>query len=270
MFYERLGRGPRKVLLVHGYLGSAEIWQPVAQSIAESGRCEVIAMDLPGAGRSGKPHAAPYTLPWLASMLALFAEKLGLRNVLLVGHSLGGGVCIHAVLKQPSLASAMLLQSPLVFRPPPPPGLRFAKRHPAIARVFFQTIGRLFIPMLVEKALYANGSRDPRPVAKSILSALDSPGGWAAATRMGLRAHDYSPSTEMLRRLELPVRVVWGTLDRSHDAELAAQLRLALSNCPTDFVMLAGAGHNAHEEQPELFTDLVVDWLNEWCPNPSE
>jgi len=266
---EEFGSGPPAILMVHGYLGSTGIWYAVSERIARAAGVRVLLVDLPGAGYSDKPLEAPYTLPWLGEYLYALVQQLRLRAPLLVGHSLGGAACLHALARHPDLARALVLVSPLVFRPPPPPGLRLAKKYPGPARAFFQSAGRLVIPHLVKRALYANGNFDARASARLLLSFLDAPGGWEAATRMGLRAHDYSPDAELLARVKLPTMVIWGGQDSSHDPELAKRLHLALGG-RAGLVVLPRAGHNCHEEEPERFTDLVAGWFHRWKgANPS-
>lgn len=260
---EEIGSGHPGILMVHGYLGSTGIWYTVAKRIARTTGARVLLVDLPGAGYSDKPPDAPYTLPWLGEHLHNLVQRLRAVNLLLVGHSLGGAACLHALARHPRLARALVLVSPLVFRPPPPPGLRLAKKYPGPARVFFQSVGRLVIPHLVKRALYGNGSFDARASARLMVSFLDAPGGWEAATRMGLRAHDYSPGPELLSRVTLPTLVIWGGLDSSHDPELAKRLHLTLGG-HNELVVLPRAGHNCHEEEPGIFTSLVAGWFHRW------
>src|SRR5204863_579469 len=82
------GRGPAVVLL-HGLGGFAESWRRTVEALAP--RYTVIAVDLPGFGRSAKPRAR-YSLGFFANALGGFLDGLGLGSVSLVGHSLGGAV----------------------------------------------------------------------------------------------------------------------------------------------------------------------------------
>jgi pimeloyl-ACP methyl ester carboxylesterase len=97
LHYLEEGRGPATVL-VHGLGGFAESWRHNIPELARHGR--VIALDLPGFGRSGKPRRA-YTLDFLAQALEGLLRALGVDTVRLVGHSLGGAVVARFALEHP-------------------------------------------------------------------------------------------------------------------------------------------------------------------------
>ena len=97
LHYVEEGRGPATVL-VHGLGGFAESWRHNIPQLARHGR--VIALDLPGSGRSGKPRRA-YTLDFLAQALDGLLRALGVDTVRLVGHSLGGAVVARFALEHP-------------------------------------------------------------------------------------------------------------------------------------------------------------------------
>jgi len=97
LHYLAEGRGPATAL-VHGLGGFAESWRHNIPALACHGR--VIALDLPGFGRSGKPRR-PYTLDFLARALDGLLRGLGVDTVRLVGHSLGGAVAARFALDHP-------------------------------------------------------------------------------------------------------------------------------------------------------------------------
>ena len=97
LHYLEEGRGPATAL-IHGLGGFAESWRHNIPELARHGR--VIALDLPGSGRSGKPRRA-YTLEFLAQALDGLLRALGVDRVHLVGHSMGGAVAARYALDQP-------------------------------------------------------------------------------------------------------------------------------------------------------------------------
>ncbi len=104
------GRGPA-VVLVHGLGGFARSWRHNIPALAS--RATVYALDLPGFGRSAKPRAG-YRLPYFARALHGFMEALGLSQASLVGHSLGGAVCITYALTHPARVERLALLGALV------------------------------------------------------------------------------------------------------------------------------------------------------------
>lgn len=80
------GKG-RVVVLLHGFLGSKEIWDSTIRNLSKSYR--VIAIDLPGHGQSdcfGYVH----TMDLLAKSVKAVMDSLRLKKYIIIGHSMGG------------------------------------------------------------------------------------------------------------------------------------------------------------------------------------
>ena len=87
LFYQDWGAGP-PIVFVHAWAMSSDVWQYNTVDFARSGyRC--ISFDRRGHGRSDRPRDG-YDFPRLVDDLATVLETLDLRDVTLVGHSLGG------------------------------------------------------------------------------------------------------------------------------------------------------------------------------------
>jgi len=103
--YVEEGHGPATVL-IHGLGGFAESWRHNIPELARHSR--VIALDLPGFGRSGKPRRQ-YTTAFLARGLDGLFSALGVEQVRLVGHSLGGAVAARYALDHPGRVERLAL-----------------------------------------------------------------------------------------------------------------------------------------------------------------
>ena len=110
--FRRHDGGPgRPLLLVHGFTGSKEDFDPVLASLAEAR--PVVSVDLPGHMEShGPDDPAAYSLGALAAWLLQVAEALQLEDFHLLGHSLGGLVVQRvASLASQHLASLILMDT---------------------------------------------------------------------------------------------------------------------------------------------------------------
>ncbi len=104
------------IVLVHGGAAHAHWWSFIAPQLARDHR--VVALDLSGHGDSGRREAYPRET-WAREAMAV-ARAAGItRPPILVGHSMGGFVCISAAsVFGDRLAGAVILDSP-VRRPDP-------------------------------------------------------------------------------------------------------------------------------------------------------
>lgn len=105
--YADVGKG-RVVVLLHGFLENLEVWfgNSFAQDLAK--RYRVIAIDLPGHGKSecvGYVHR----MEKMASVVKALMDELGLRRYTMVGHSLGGYVALAFAEKYPENLSGFCL-----------------------------------------------------------------------------------------------------------------------------------------------------------------
>jgi pimeloyl-ACP methyl ester carboxylesterase len=98
LYYETHGSG-RPIVLLHGGLGSGEMFGPVLDILAE--RHQVILPDLQGHGRTADIDR-PIDVALMADDIAALIDHLGLGQADVVGYSLGGGVALQVGIKHPA------------------------------------------------------------------------------------------------------------------------------------------------------------------------
>ena len=100
------------IIFIHGLGSYLPAWRKNIDSLKSDYRC--IAIDLPGYGKSSKlPHSGKMT--YYASVVKEFADKLGLKEVTLAGHSMGGQISMIAGLNYPDLVKNIILIAPAGF-----------------------------------------------------------------------------------------------------------------------------------------------------------
>src|SRR4030088_3123600 len=107
LYYETHGAA-RPLILLHGGLGSGEMFGPVLPLLTE--RHQVVAVDLQGHGRTAD-IARPIDIRLMADDIAALIDHLGLDRPDLVGYSLGGGVALHTAAKYPAKVSRLVAAS---------------------------------------------------------------------------------------------------------------------------------------------------------------
>src|SRR4051794_23416961 len=80
------------LVLVHGFPFDHTIWRQQVDDVSDTAR--VLAVDLPGFGGSPLPPPQPALDDYVAALCG-WADSLGLRRFVLVGHSMGGYVALN-------------------------------------------------------------------------------------------------------------------------------------------------------------------------------
>ncbi|MEU6116591.1 alpha/beta hydrolase [Streptomyces sp. NPDC047117] len=106
IFYKDWGSG-RPVVFSHGWPLNADAWDPQLRLVAEHGY-RALAHDRRGHGRSGQPWQGN-DMDTYADDLARLLEILNLRDVVLVGHSTGGGEVVRYLGRHGSARVAKLV-----------------------------------------------------------------------------------------------------------------------------------------------------------------
>ncbi len=107
LYYETHGRG-RPLILLHGGLGSGEMFGPVLPQLAE--RHQVVTVDLQGHGRTADIDR-PLDAVLMAGDIAALIDHLQLATPDVVGYSLGGGVAFHTAAKYPAKVRRLVMVS---------------------------------------------------------------------------------------------------------------------------------------------------------------
>jgi len=123
LFYRDWGSG-RPVVLLHSWAVNSDMWQYQVQALTAAGlRC--VTYDRRGHGRSDQPDSG-YSYDALADDLADALTALDLRDVVLVGHSMGGGEVVRYLTRhgQDRVSRIVLVSSttPLLVKTADNPG----------------------------------------------------------------------------------------------------------------------------------------------------
>jgi pimeloyl-ACP methyl ester carboxylesterase len=106
-YYEISGKG-EPLLLLHGGLGSIDMFRPIMPALSE--HRQVIAIDLQGHGRT-ELGSRKFGLPEIGDDVATVLTQLGYKNVDVMGYSFGGGVAFRLAVQHPDMVRRLALVS---------------------------------------------------------------------------------------------------------------------------------------------------------------
>jgi pimeloyl-ACP methyl ester carboxylesterase len=114
--FQRTGTpGNPPIVILHGFLGMADNWRSHALRLGE--QYDVWCLDLRNHGRS--PHTPVFDYPSMAADVARLCQENDLRNLILVGHSMGGKVAMEYLRQHSDRVSRLIVadMSPRAYTP---------------------------------------------------------------------------------------------------------------------------------------------------------
>jgi len=237
------------VVFIHGGEQDHSVWGLQSRYLAHHGH-GVLAVDLPGHGRSADPALAG--IGEMADWVVAVLDWAGVRTAALVGHSMGSLIAFDCAGRHPQRVSRIAL-------------LAFA------------------YPMRVSRTLL-DATKNDEPAALAMINAWShaayahypsnpGPGFWVRGENLRLMqrqkpgvvhadfaaCNDYGGGRELASRVKCPALFILGERDVMTPARGAQEIAGAIPGAKT--ATLAGCGHNLMGEKPDEVLDLLRDFL---------
>jgi len=250
--YHEQGSGT-PVLLVHGYPLTSQIWTRASGLLALRG-WRVIAPDLRGF-RQSPPSGTDNvtTMERFADDLHLLLQKLEIsEKIIIVGLSMGGYVAMQFARKYAEQLSGTVLCGTKTVADTPQV---VENRQNQATGLLEGSLSLADIADTMIPKLFSSATKERKPALVSelrniIIEAQHVQG--VAATTLGMA--ERPDTTEVLRRLDIPVLAVCGAEDQfTPPSEMRGLAEIAKRGT---FIEIPEAGHLPPMEQPELFADV--------------
>ncbi|PSM37158.1 alpha/beta hydrolase [Streptomyces dioscori] len=238
---ERGQRG-RPFLLLHGG-GGPQTVTPFADFLAGQRPARVFTPFHPGFGGTARPEWLT-DVPALARVYAQLLEELDLRDVAVVGNSIGGWIAAElAALGSERVSSVTLVNAVGVRVQGHPIADTFPLTPPELARLSFHDLSKFRF--------------DPSALSEEQRAVM---GANRAALRVYSGPHDMADPTltDRLAKIDHPTLVVWGASDQVVDVDYGRAYAQAVPGA--EFRLLEGTGHMPQTETPEQLLPLVWDF----------
>ncbi|WP_129675237.1 alpha/beta fold hydrolase [Candidatus Chloroploca sp. Khr17] len=255
------GEGP-PVLLLHGFAVNADDWRPTIARLVKAGY-QAIALDLLGFGRSDKPGGAAYSLHHYADLHAGLLDALGLDQVALVGHSMGGKLALATTILHPTRITRLLIADSEGFMQIPF-FMRKGGTLPWLGEAILSLTSRPGLIRMQLKAAFANPDQYVTPeLIERGRQTLSDPG--VRQTMLAL-SRSYA-STDLkasglwahLAEIKQPTLIIWGAEDRMFPVKYAQLAHQALPGA--QLVVIPNCGHFPMIEAEATFHGLLLGFL---------
>jgi pimeloyl-ACP methyl ester carboxylesterase len=260
--YRRFGAGPgAPLLLVQFFMGNLDGFDPAVTDALAAGR-EVILFDNAGVGLS--TGTAPATIAGMARDAGALADALGLAQIDVFGHSMGGHVAQQLTIDRPGLVRRLVLAGT-----GPRGGEGMRERKPEVSALFtakpeprdLMWLPVFFAPSPASQAAgrrYLDRIRGRRADDRDVpVSAATITAHLAARAEWGLQLAD---GFAYLQAITQPVLVVNGHADIIVPTVNSYLLQQNLPDA--ELVLYPDSGHGAHFQYPGRFTRQVTEFLD--------
>jgi pimeloyl-ACP methyl ester carboxylesterase len=244
---EYRGKGDTALVFLHGWCGDRAYWKNQADLFAANYR--VITLDQAGHGESGKERKV-WTVNGLAGDVESVVKGLGLKRVILVGHSMGGPVGLAAAKRLPGTVIAVIGVDTLQNAEMKMPEEQTKKFFEAFETDFKGTLGAGLTLMLNDKA-------DPA-LSKWLIASAQ-----AQKMALGLMRDMQTLDTKMLlKEAKVPVRCI----NSAGGYQLFNPTAVATNKKYADFdaVLIDAVGHYPMLEKPGEFNEKLRGVLKEF------
>lgn len=217
------------MVFVHGWTSDRSYFAPQVEHFSKTYRC--VSVDLRGHGQSDAPEQE-YTIEGFADDVAAVCDELGVKEAVLVGHSMGGAIVLAMSVRRPDVVRSAAMLDPAILFPEESQPL-LAQLAPVFAgpeglatlKQFFE--GQFFMPtsdQALKTRLATAALKTPQHVIGSAfanLAKFDSAGALKASTKPLLYVGADPAITDTARLLELaPTVMVGKTVGAGHFHQL--------------------------------------------------
>ncbi len=243
------GSGERPLLLLHGWGCGIENWLPVIRDFSLIRK--VIAVDMPGFGKSPEPSAEGWSVDDYAELMLDFLASLGIDEVDIIAHSFGGRVALKMSDLKPSLIKKQVLTGCAGLKPRP-------SRKARIKSGVFRALALTFDNALTHRVFGKERVIRARDKFRAAFSSADYKNASPVMRRTFLRviAQDL---TDCLEKVTASTLLIWGERDTATPLWMGKKMEETIKDA--GLVVFEGEGHFAYLTQYQRFITVCKAFL---------
>lgn len=244
--YSEEGNG-EPLLLVHGYMSSLNFFNPIFKELSQ--KYKVISIDMPGYGLSDKRCELNYTKEATADLIVKFMKQKNIKTFNILGHSMGGEVCLNVAYKYPDAVNKLILVNSTGYYETPktcaPAFLQkiacssFTLHALMMGRNLYNK--QILYPQYLDTIYCLNSSLPKETIYK--INAFNDSG------RLKNRIQD----------VKTPTLIIWGSKDKVVPPEDGMKFSKTLPS--NKFITFTNTGHIPFFEYSDVFITEIMNFL---------
>lgn len=249
------------VILIHGMAASMYDWVSLETRLVNSGY-QAITLDLLGHGDSPKPDNPDlYSYKNIYKLTDQWISSLKLdRSPWLIGHSLGGLLCLTHGIDHQEEVQGIVLIDPFYHKEQLSPIIRMANHRPDIWGKAMEMVPTWLINTFAGWEIKANQKI-------SDLSRRQIAEDYKRASPHILQITKKVPNLEKdLSKLDIPILVIWGQDDLTLNPKSFSSLVESLPNATGQAI--PDCGHQPHLSKPAIVNSLIMKFINKHSADP--
>ncbi len=260
--YRVTGSGEPLVLL-HGTGSSLHTWEEWTNQL--SNEYQVISLDLPGFGLTGKHFANDYSIKAYTDFLDIFLDKLGVTHINLAGNSLGGHIAWQYALDHSNRVKKLILLNSSGFQKEDSDvSLAFRLANlPLINKLMLRITPKSLVESSLEE-VYHNDNKVTDKLVNRVHSLQLRRGNRQAF--IDKSSYEYTDRSADLKNIQCPTLIQWGKHDAWFPARWAKDFETSIPNAR--LIIYDKAGHVPMEELPTETAQDVLQFLGSGSVTP--
>ncbi|MFV8829336.1 alpha/beta fold hydrolase [Alkalihalobacterium sp. APHAB7] len=262
-YYQEQKVGKPVIVLIHGFVSSTYSFRHLIPYLAK--HYSVLAIDLPGFGKSEKSNSFFYSFHNYAHLILSLMTILKIEEVIATGHSMGGQVALYMAKIKPERVKKVVLLSSSGYLKRAKRQYRYASYIPFAPRL----VKSFFIKRDYKDALsyvvYNKETVSQQDVSEYTKAFKDER--FYHSLMRVLRHREGDLTAEQLKRIHQPVLLLWGKHDPVIPLYIGKRLQMDLPNA--NIVIFEETGHLVPEERPKEVAEQMVKFIDKDESHPS-
>lgn len=246
------------LILLHGMSSSLNTWDSVVLALSSEKR--VISVDLPGFGLTGPSPENTYNYDYYSKFIDSFTSRLQLKQFVLVGNSMGGGIAWNYSLHNPKAVSKLILIDASGYPKKNEKGsLGFTiASTPVINNLLLYITPKALVRKSLE-TIYYDQSRVTDAQVERFHDMAIREGNRAAALQIFKGSFSTTKNKGRIDQISTPTLILWGDKDNLISVENAAQFHNDIKNSKVE--IYENIGHVPMEEAPQKVANSILHFV---------